>query len=283
VIFLLSSGDRTIQAAGDALEPHAEPSTDAEMQMTRENKLALVVGFALILFVGILISDHFSTARNQESANLSDNRPLDPLVSIRRSDPDLLELRPPPTNSPRNTGTPAVNQASIPTQPEAGPVAQRPEAGVVEMGGVRFTKVEEETVAPPPYLFHEVKAGESLTSICRRYYGDESLVKALARFNEIADPNSVRANHRLRIPAAETLGGSALVKTPPLPNSPAPPRAPERTVTSYTVQSGDSLSEIAQRHMGSARKWRELYEFNKDVIRDPDNVQAGTVLKIPAS
>ena len=27
--------------------------------MTRENKLALVVGFGLILLVGILISDHF--------------------------------------------------------------------------------------------------------------------------------------------------------------------------------------------------------------------------------
>ena len=39
--------------------------------MTRENKLALVVGFALILFVGILISDHFSIVRNQKAADLS--------------------------------------------------------------------------------------------------------------------------------------------------------------------------------------------------------------------
>ena len=31
--------------------------------MTRENKVALVVGFALVLFVGILISDHFSRAQ----------------------------------------------------------------------------------------------------------------------------------------------------------------------------------------------------------------------------
>ena len=30
--------------------------------MTRENKLALVVGFGLLLFVGILVSDHFSAA-----------------------------------------------------------------------------------------------------------------------------------------------------------------------------------------------------------------------------
>ncbi|NDC64960.1 MAG: hypothetical protein EBZ59_13495, partial [Planctomycetia bacterium] len=31
--------------------------------MTRENKLALVIGFGLMLFVGILVSDHFSAQR----------------------------------------------------------------------------------------------------------------------------------------------------------------------------------------------------------------------------
>ena len=39
--------------------------------MTRENKLALVVGFGLLLFVGILVSDHFSAAQRQETTKLS--------------------------------------------------------------------------------------------------------------------------------------------------------------------------------------------------------------------
>ena len=38
--------------------------------MTRENKVALVVGFALVLFVGILVSDHLSRAQTQQAAEL---------------------------------------------------------------------------------------------------------------------------------------------------------------------------------------------------------------------
>ena len=40
--------------------------------MTRENKLALIIGFGLILVVGILVSDHFSPASNDQAADLSD-------------------------------------------------------------------------------------------------------------------------------------------------------------------------------------------------------------------
>src|SRR5688572_14246714 len=39
--------------------------------MTRENKLALIIGFGLVLVVGILVSDHLSAASRQETADLS--------------------------------------------------------------------------------------------------------------------------------------------------------------------------------------------------------------------
>lgn len=51
----------------------------------------------------------------------------------------------------------------------------------------------------------------------------------------------------------------------------------------YTVKSGDSLSEIAQREMGDGDRWKELYEANKDAIGDdPDLIRPGTKLSIPA-
>ncbi|HWS86763.1 MAG TPA: LysM peptidoglycan-binding domain-containing protein [Pyrinomonadaceae bacterium] len=47
----------------------------------------------------------------------------------------------------------------------------------------------------------------------------------------------------------------------------------------YTVESGDTLSAIGQRH-GVA--WREIYEANKDVIGDnPDLIKPGQKLRIP--
>ena len=56
----------------------------------------------------------------------------------------------------------------------------------------------------------------------------------------------------------------------------------EATVPTYTVVKGDTLSRIAKRHYGDASKWRALYEANKDVIKNPDLIQIGWVLKLPA-
>jgi nucleoid-associated protein YgaU len=81
--------------------------------MTRENKLALVVGFGLILFVGILISDHFSVARSQATANLANQKIADPLVSRTRDEPDLIALKPPAPQSDVAPAQPAVNPSEI--------------------------------------------------------------------------------------------------------------------------------------------------------------------------
>ncbi len=47
----------------------------------------------------------------------------------------------------------------------------------------------------------------------------------------------------------------------------------------YEVVSGDSLSKIGQRYGVS---WKEIYEANRDKIKDPDLIQPGWKLKIPA-
>jgi len=40
----------------------------------------------------------------------------------------------------------------------------------------------------------------------------------------------------------------------------------EQVDRTYTVRPGDSLSKIAKALMGDAKKWRVLYEANKDVV-----------------
>ena len=51
--------------------------------------------------------------------------------------------------------------------------------------------------------------------------------------------------------------------------------------TSYTVKSGDSLSKIAAAHYGDASKWKAIYEANRDLIKNPDLIHPGWVLKLP--
>ena len=65
-------------------------------------------------------------------------------------------------------------------------------------------------------------------------------------------------------------------------SSAAKPRVTEREVT-YTVQKGDSLSKIAKEQYGDGRKWKPIFEANRDQITNPDLIHPGQVLKIPSS
>ncbi len=49
----------------------------------------------------------------------------------------------------------------------------------------------------------------------------------------------------------------------------------------YTVKSGDTLSSIAQKQLGDAGRWREIFLLNRAIIRDPDRIFAGQVLVLP--
>jgi len=50
----------------------------------------------------------------------------------------------------------------------------------------------------------------------------------------------------------------------------------------YEVVAGDSLSKIAKRKYGNGNLWRQIYDANRDVIKNPDVIQIGWKLKIPA-
>jgi nucleoid-associated protein YgaU len=53
----------------------------------------------------------------------------------------------------------------------------------------------------------------------------------------------------------------------------------ERT---YTVKSGDTLSRIAKEMLGDANAYTDIFNANRDQLTDPDKIQPGQVLKIPA-
>lgn len=51
--------------------------------------------------------------------------------------------------------------------------------------------------------------------------------------------------------------------------------------TFYTVQKGDTLSVIAQKQLGGAGKYMAIFEANKPMLKDPDHIYPGQVLRIP--
>ena len=53
------------------------------------------------------------------------------------------------------------------------------------------------------------------------------------------------------------------------------------TSTTYTVQKGDTLSKIAKETLGDANRYPEIFEANKPMLKDPDKIYPGQVLRIP--
>ena len=49
----------------------------------------------------------------------------------------------------------------------------------------------------------------------------------------------------------------------------------------HTVERGDTLSAIAQKHLGSASKYPAIFEANKPMLTHPDKIYPGQVLRIP--
>jgi len=56
---------------------------------------------------------------------------------------------------------------------------------------------------------------------------------------------------------------------------------PSRTVRTYKVQPGDSLSKISKEFYGNANQYVKIFEANRDKLADPDKIKAGMELVIP--
>ena len=80
----------------------------------------------------------------------------------------------------------------------------------------------------------------------------------------------------------------AVVSAEPPPTAPAllkpePEPAPEPAAGPrfYTIKPGDTLSGVAERELGSHRKYHAIFEANRDVLASPDALRVGMTLRLP--
>ena len=85
-------------------------------------------------------------------------------------------------------------------------------------------------------------------------------------------------------------GTKTVTITPaPAPSEPATATvqpAPRETTSApkaanYTVKSGDCLWNIAKKQLGDGSRWKEIYELNKDKIKNPNLIYSGQSLTMP--
>ncbi len=132
--------------------------------------------------------------------------------------------------------------------------------------------------APAAAAEYRVQPGENLSVIAARH---GLSWRALWRLNpQLADPNRLRAGMIIDVPDDSQ-------PTPPPAPSPAPSPAGPVVLpgmarpalgAQYTVQPGDSLGRIAQRH---GLTWAELWLLNPQLTR-PERLRPGDVVRLPA-
>ncbi len=57
----------------------------------------------------------------------------------------------------------------------------------------------------------------------------------------------------------------------------------DAAATFYTVKKGDTLGAIAKAHYGKAGAYMKIFEANQPLLKDPDRIYPGQVLRIPAA
>ncbi|MCS7180499.1 MAG: LysM peptidoglycan-binding domain-containing protein, partial [bacterium] len=49
----------------------------------------------------------------------------------------------------------------------------------------------------------------------------------------------------------------------------------------YTIKKGDTLKKIAYKYYNDTSKWKVIYEVNKNIIKNPNNLTPGIKIYIP--
>jgi nucleoid-associated protein YgaU len=52
-------------------------------------------------------------------------------------------------------------------------------------------------------------------------------------------------------------------------------------VRQYAVQSGDTLSSISLKNYGTAARWKEIFDANRDQLKSSSQLKVGCILLIP--
>ncbi len=222
----------------------SHPLTRKEAIVTRESKLALIIGFVLVLVVGVLVSDHFSQA-NTMSLDLQapeDARVIAPLADLGQREEQRLDSALDQAMGDRRD---ARAHASMPTtQPSkrsAGPVMiSKRSAGPVMISNSSEAASKAKTRANP---------GSSILDRAMDHVQEIELPRAA----QLA-PRATRANPR------------------PLPETP---------LGRYEVVAGDTLIGIARRTLGDGRRWTEIHRLNADVLGPDAILKIGMELKLP--
>lgn len=247
--------------------------------MTRDTKLALVVGFALILAVGVLISDHFASGNRGEPEDLAGSaaqNPVIPLVSANdasrapdRGDSGDVGQGPARRQVADQNRTPPVSGAGEP--PES-------RSEIANAEPITFWQ----GVTPPP-TSGQVTVGDAARGLLP--HERDSIMGGSTRLGPDGKPDgkagpgtSTQQDAKIQtIPLAQ-LEQTLARNAGRMPSREQPHESGDRW---HVVVEGESLWEIADRYYAKGAAWTQIVKANPDRVSDDGVVRIGVRIRLP--
>lgn len=134
---------------------------------------------------------------------------------------------------------------------------------------------EQNKIMPQIYT---VKTGEDLWTISEKIYGSGYNWVDLANENKLSDPGIIYAGTKLVIPNVKKKIVQ-IANADSQDNKSGSDNSTSITGSTYVIQSGDFLWDIAVKAYGDGYKWTEIAKANN--LSNPDLIFSGNVLNIP--
>jgi nucleoid-associated protein YgaU len=279
--------------------------------MTRESKLALVLGFSLMLFVLILVSDHMAARNPMPVAIGTTTRqaigvpPIPPpggnegdaIVVQLPGGPQIVDPTARLVENPTGAGVSPDQVSGTDAGAEraivmGGPVGGTPTPGGIDapIGGGPESSAGQRTApqVTPSVKTYTVRKGDTFAAIAAAEYKKRSLGDKLAAFNGIK-PSKLQVGDTIKLPRPEELDpalAGTRVASGDQGRSEGEGRetrsaSNEPVFRSYRVKEGDTLYRIAERELGTPNRWKELRSANTEVLKGGSSIHPGMTIRIP--
>lgn len=109
----------------------------------------------------------------------------------------------------------------------------------------------------------------------------DGLYKARPAVASAEMPAPAAAKDKVVVASKSAPPAAEKAKPAPASAKTVPASSPKGGSQEYTIQAGDTLSRLSQRHYGDALKWNRIYEANKQSVKNPNYIYIGQKIMIP--
>ncbi|MGB8225602.1 MAG: LysM peptidoglycan-binding domain-containing protein [Sedimentisphaerales bacterium] len=281
--------------------------------MTTDAKIGLLLALIFIVAITFVINGlpAFLSKNNKEAdtaSYLSHYKEQQPaLVGASRNIATVLSHKP---DMPVITETPKIDlnspaetryQALMPAAQEAVKTTETVDTNTMQKEPVAIKPPEKTADQQESVITYVVAPGDNLAEIAQKMYGPEigkkpaSIQKIFnANKDKLSSINAIQVGQKLVIPPLEDKTNT-LLKTglfervsEKVSKITSPQTAQVSNQSSkeqyrqYVVKESDSLWQIAQVQLGNGNRFSEIIQLNQSVLSDPEKLEVGMKLKLPA-